>query len=371
MNELEKLRKQIDEVDLQIVEAFEKRIAIAKKVAEYKVENGLAVLDSGREKQVLEKRVGMLINPAYEMDVRRLFELLMSISRGAQQKIVREDEKTAHIETARCVAFQGVRGAYSQQALFEVFGQDAKAKAYISFEDVFSAVRDGSAEYGVLPIENSFTGSVLPVYDLLADGGVYITGEHRLKINHSLFGVAGAKLPDVREVYSHEQALSQCAGYFAGRDIRLIPYYNTAAAAKHIAELGDKTKAAIASCYAGEVYGLKMLAENINTSSENTTRFIVISRKMAEDGNANKATVRFVLTHKPGSLAHALDVFSKYGLNMTKIESRPLPGRNFEYAFYVDFEGEHIAGDVGRAVGDAAGDIAEARILGIYIGGKE
>ncbi|MGI6153595.1 MAG: prephenate dehydratase [Christensenellaceae bacterium] len=370
MDELEKLRKQIDETDEKLLGAFVKRLEIAEGVARYKIDRNKPVFDAAREEEVLKKREQMAGDPALAKDVRRLFILLMSISRARQQALInRQSEKSrrqAH-SVAGAIAFCGIPGAYAHQALTDVFGMDANAMALGSFEEVFSAVADGRAACGVLPIENSHAGSVLRVYDLLDEYPLYITGEYLLKIEHALLAKRGTALSDIRKVYSHEQALSQCAEYLAAhKGWELVPYYNTAAAAKFVAQSEDKSAAAIASRYAGELYGLNVLEDGINTSSENATRFILLSKEMQEKPVAKKASIRFSLEHKAGSLQRALAHFAEYGLNMVKIESRPMPGRSFEYIFYVDFEGKDVSEAVRGALEDAGGVLREPRILGVY-----
>jgi chorismate mutase/prephenate dehydratase len=367
MDELKKLRREIDAIDKRIVALFERRLAAAEGVAKYKTAHALPVLDAGREREVLDKRVQVLRDGRNAPELRRLFELLMSASRARQREILQKTGKKADAGSPEgVVAFQGEPGANSEAALRRFFGADAKARPYPLFEDVFAAVRRGEAACGVLPIENSSTGSIAKVYDLLQEHGVSIVGEQRLKIGHVLLGTRDAAPEGVTDVYSHEQALLQCAGFLKGLGARSHPCFNTAAGAKYVAETGDPHKAAIASGYAGALYGLKVLAENVSDSTENTTRFIVISGKGYTSADANKASVRFVLEHRRGSLARVLDVFAEHNLNMVKIESRPLAGRLFEYVFCVDFEGEGIRGDMERIAAQCAGLFREYRLLGCY-----
>lgn len=369
--ELEELRKEIDAVDGEIVRAFEKRIQIAENVARCKIEKGLPVLDRKREAELLKKREEMLSNKELASDIDRLYELLMSLSRAHQRRLVRE-----HTEPGRkCagpgkVGYSGIRGAYADMAQDLYFGGKAEALSYEGFEEVFSAVEAGEAAFGVLPIENSYAGSVLQVYDLLEQYDVSIVGEQLVHIDHALLGVQGAELSDIGEVYSHDQGLMQCADFLDGYpDWKRIPYYNTAASAEYVAKTGDVSKAAIASVYAGKIYGLKTLKSAINASGENTTRFIVIGPEKERRGDSDKASLSFVLEHKPGALAHILNVFAERKLNMVKIESRPLKHRNFEYRFYVDFVGPKIGMQIEKAILEIEPYCTQLKLLGIYENG--
>lgn len=368
MNELEQIRAEIDRIDKDIVANLEKRVAAAKKVAAYKIAHNLPVLDRERERELLKSRRLMLKDQSLAKDTDRLFELLMSISRAWQSKLAEPQQAQAmHVKPGEKAAFQGVKGAHSHAALVRYFGEKTDCFACESFEDVFLAVESGEAAYGVLPIENSYTGSVLPVYDLLNRYSLLITGEQHLKIEHALVGLPGATLAEIREVYSHEQALMQCAAFLKEHpEYEQRSYFNTAGSAEFVARQNDPSKAAIASAYAAGLYGLSVLADSINASGENTTRFIVVSKNAYQGEEANKASVSFALEHKTGALAQALNLFARYGLNMVKIESRPLENRNFEYLFYVDFEGAHIRGSVDKAAAAVTGLFAGFRVLGAY-----
>ncbi len=362
MDELVRLRGEIDAIDKKIVECFEKRTACVLGVAEYKIANGMPVLDSSREAALLESRAAMLADKTLAPDVEQLFTLLMKLSR-ARQQILLDGARLAQNEGI--AAFQGEAGANSHLALMRYFGRDKKTCSYKSFEEVFCAVARGEAEFGVLPIENSSTGGITEIYDLFRKYPVSIVGESLLKIEHVLLGLPGARLEFVTDVYSHEQALMQCADYLKKLGVNTHPYYNTAVSARFVAGELDAGKAAIASEYAGELYGLCVLAKNISNSGENTTRFIVISAGSGE-ASANKASVSFVLEHKSGALAHALDLFADCGLNMVKIESRPLPGHNFEYIFYVDFAGEDVARKIENTLARVDGVFTDFKLLGCY-----
>lgn len=371
MAELDELRREIDAVDADIVRAFEKRISIARQVAEYKIEKGLPVLDRQREAAVLKKREEMLQDAALRSDIGRVFELLMSISRAHQRKLVRESKRIAKdgVRGGK-IGYSGVRGAYADIAQNEYFGGQAEAICFGGFEEVFAAVEAGEVEYGVVPIENSYAGSVEQVYDLLHQYDVYIVGEQLIHIEHALLGLPGTQISQIREVYSHEQALVQSAEFLnAHPEWERIPYYNTAASAEYVSKMMDSSKAAIASEYTAGIYGLEVLQDSINTSDENTTRFIVIGAERRESREADKASVSFVLEHRPGALAHILDAFAEMELNMAKIESRPLKHRNFEYRFYVDFVGKGIGNVLDGAMEKVEKYCAERKLLGVYENG--
>lgn len=368
MADLEALRREIDTVDEEIVRAFEKRIQIAEEVARCKMEKGLPVLDRKREAQLLKKREEILSNQELTSDIDRVFELLMSLSRAHQRRLIREEKRLPQgIGKACKVGYSGIRGAYADMAQDQYFHSQAQAVGYGGFEEVFAAVEAGEVALGVVPIENSYAGSVLQVYDLLDQYEVFIVGEQLVHIDHTLLGIPGATLSGIREVYSHDQGLLQCSDFLDNYpQWRKIPYYNTAASAAYIADAGDPSKAAIASEYAGNIYGLETLKSTVNNSGENTTRFIVIGPAKRDDENADKASLSFVLEHKPGALAHILNVFSRRKLNMVKIESRPLEHRNFEYRFYVDFIGHRIGAHIEKAILEIEPYCTQMKLLGIY-----
>jgi chorismate mutase/prephenate dehydratase len=369
MNDLMRMRAEIDKIDRRFVTELENRIAAAKKIAEYKIAHGMSVIDRSRERTLLQSRRMMLKDPALREDSDRLFELLMSISRFWQRKIF--DKHTRMPENTRCAhgraAYQGVRGANSHIALLQHFGEAIECIDCDSFEDVFNAVQSGKVAFGMLPIENSYTGSVLPVYDLLKTSELFIIGEKKMKINHMLMGIPGTTLDEIREVYSHEQALMQCTAFLKEHcNWEQRAYFNTAGSAAFVAQQNDKTKAAIANKYAADLYGLEILKQDIQLSRENTTRFIVIARDAYAGKDADKASVSFVLEHKRGILAQTLNLFARYGLDMVKIESRPLSNRPFEYIFYVDFEGEKVRECIDRITVQSGGMFASLHLLGIY-----
>lgn len=269
--------------------------------------------------------------------------------------------------TPESVAYQGIEGSYGSEAARGYFGAAAVLAPQESFEDVFGAVTAGVCAYGVVPVENSITGSVLQNYDLLDSCSCHITGEYILSVNHVLLGIKGAALSDIRQVYSHEQGLLQCGKFLSQhKDWQQIPYFNTAVAAKFIAGQKDIHKSAIASRYAGEKYGLEVLARDVSDSANNSTRFFVVAAQRETAPDANKASILFTLKHEKGSLAKALVHLS--GLNLTRIESRPSPHTNWEYRFYVDIEGDMT--DFENILPGLNQYCTSVRLLGMYRSAK-
>lgn len=266
------------------------------------------------------------------------------------------------------VGYMGVPGAYSHLALQQYFsGQPVEARNFMLFEDVVTAVMDGTVRYGVMPIENSSTGGITEVYDLVRRYGASIVGEKIVKVEHCLLGLPGAKLEDITEVYSHPQGFSQCRAFFKAHPaMQQFNYYNTAKAAEMVARKKDIHKAAVAGVQAAGPYGLTILARGINTNQSNYTRFIIISRQQELAADADKITLIVSLKHQPGSLYRVLSHFARYQINMTNIESRPIPGRPWEYYFHVDITGHLTDQAVQNALADLPEDTTDCKILGNY-----
>jgi len=341
------LRKEIDDIDEQLIPLLIKRMNISKQVAEYKVQRGLPVLNEQREKEILDdvhKKCGEQGDT-----IATVFAATMDASRALQHKIIgggKElrsavekavvDEKIS--ENEGFVACAGVAGSYADKTAKHLFPK-AQIKHYRQFEDVFEAVNRGEAPFGVIPVENSTVGSVHESYDLIMKYKFFVVGAYSLKINHCLCANAGAHYEDINEVYSHPQALSQCSKFLKDFDFTGINYTNTAAAAQFVKNSGKNNIGAICSEEAAKRYGLKVLKNNIQNISDNTTRFIVISKKMVIEKNADKISLIFSLPHTTGSLYRILGRFSMAGLNLTKLESRPMANGDFSYYFYVDLLG--------------------------------
>lgn len=380
MDELQSLRSEIDQIDAQLVELFRRRMAVTEQVGRYKLERGLPVLDRDREAQVLAKKAA-LVEDGLKGDVTTLFETVMSISRRRQQRLMGGsaapwlDELKRAVGSARAplddprVLYQGEPGAYAEEAAARFFGEHCRRDHVTNWEDVFAALREGRADYGVLPIENSSTGSINQVYDLLAKYGAYVVGEQTVRVSHCLMAPKGARENTLQEVFSHEQGLLQCAQYLKERpDWTQTAVRNTAVAAKLVAERGDPTKAAIGSRRCAALYGLEVLAEGINDNDENFTRFVVVSPALELREGRNKISALFTLSHQSGTLYRILSVFAHGGLNMMKLESRPIPGRSWEYRFFLDFSGDLAAPGMEETLREAGEAAEEFRVLGNYSG---
>ncbi len=353
MAELDVLRGGIDEVDKQIVHLFERRMELTRRVGEYKQARNMPVLDPKREREVIEKKLAELGDPGLKTDVILLYETIMGISRRQQRQLVQEgrgnplyDRCVDAIASARepvahpRVTYQGVPGAYSETAAIRFFGRDMDCRGLPQFEDVFRSLRDGQADYGVVPIENSTTGAIRQIYDLLTQYECYIVGENTVKVEHCLMAPKGASLDTITHVYSHEQGLFQSEKFLNQHpDWVQVPHGDTAGSAQYVAETGDITKAAICAERAAELYGLEILVHGTNYSQTNTTRFVIVSPKMELRDGADKISTVFLLPHQSGSLHEILTIFAVRGLNMVKLESRPLPGRSWEYMFFLEFTG--------------------------------
>ena len=346
---LDELRTQIDAVDRQMTALFVERMQISEAIGRYKQENHLPTADNGRERAKLAE-VSRMVPEELQSYVRSLYTQLFELSRTWQDRVNgRVSPVSAQIEAALAaapqafpalatVACQGVEGAYSQQAAERLFAAP-DILFFHSFESVFNAVDKGLCQYGVLPLENSTAGSVNQVYDLMMRHRFHIVRSVRLKINHSLLAKPGARLADIREVYSHEQALAQCAGFFkALPEIRAVACANTAAAAQRVAESERSDVAALSSEACARLYGLETLLANAQDQGNNFTRFICFGRGLEIFPGADRTSVMLTLPHKPGTLYSVLARINALGLNLTKLESRPLPERNFEFMFYFDVE---------------------------------
>lgn len=373
--DLLELRNELDGIDKQIVELYEKRMNVCGQVAEYKIETGKRVFDKEREKQKLEAVRALTHNEFNAYGVTELFEQIMAMSRKLQYRLLAEHDsvgklsfsKVDHFDTSKCrVVFQGAEGAYSQAAMIQYFGEGVNCFHVDTFRDAMLAIDEGSADFAVLPIENSSAGIVSEIYDLLVEFENYIVGEQIIPINHCLLGCAGTKISDIKTVYSHAQSLMQSAHYLQEKGWQQISMKNNAFAAQKVAEDKNPTEAAIASEYAAKVYGLEILEKGVNDLKENSTRFIIITNQKVFSKDASKISLCFEVNHESGALYHALSHLIYNGLNMTKIESRPLEGRNWEYRFFVDFEGNMEDSAVKNALRGLREETRNMKILGNY-----
>lgn len=375
MKDLLQLRDEIDEIDNQIVELYEKRMEIAKGVAEYKISVGKKVFDKERELQKLDTLSKKASSEFTKNGIRELFEQIMAMSRKKQYQLLTEhgqkeelgfQKKNIDFSNARIV-FQGVEGAYSQQAMQEFFGTECDSFNVDTWKDAMEAIKNNEADYAVLPIENSSAGIVSENYDLLVEYDNYIVGEQILKIDNTLLGVKGATMDDIEVVYSHPQPLLQCSDFLEKhKDWQKISMKNTALCAKTIKDENDKTKAAIASRITADIYDLDVLEEAIQNNKNNCTRFIIVTNKRVYNENANKISICFEIKHESGSLYHMLSHFIYNNLNMINIQSRPIRNKNWEYRFFVDFEGNLEDDAVMNAIRGLEEETISLRILGTY-----
>lgn len=320
------LREKIEALDKEMAELFEARMKIVKEIALYKSKKNLEVFDSKREETLLEKNSVYIKEIEFLNYYKKFLIDLMNTSKEYQRDLLDQ----------RLIAYQGTKGAFSYLASKELF-KHSKLNSYDTFEEVFLAVEAKKADFGVLPIENTFTGEITEVLDLLFKYNLYITQIYDLHIDQNLVGIKGAKITDILEVYSHPQAISQSQIFLKARDFKVIEYPNTALAAKYVSEAKDKSKAAIASIDTAMLYDLDVICEKINTSDKNKTRFIVISKELPKVGNCY--SVIFTTQDKVGALASIINEIAKLGFNMDKIISRPTKDKEWGYYFYVELRG--------------------------------
>ncbi len=363
---LEEKRKKIDELDQELVRLITERLEVATEIGFYKKEKGMKILDRSREEEVIQKNLGRVTNETFAPYVESLLEKLMSVSRDAQSDIVIENRTpiSAIIKMPEIsekvvnpvVAYGGVKGSYGEQALIQYFG-DVEERSFKTFNEVIDAVVDGEVDYGVLPIENTSTGGILEVERLLEKDNVYIVGETIVQVAHCLLGLG--EIEDIRTVYSHVQGFEQSRDFLREYNFKEIPYFNTAISAEFVAKSGDVSLGAIASKRAAEVYGLKILKENINYNLENYTRFVIIKRTAELEKDYDKISLQVVVEDSEGSLLRVIQSITENRLNMVKIASRPILGKPFEYIFSIDFNGN--LGE--KRVKKALNEISENSIL--------
>ncbi|WP_026508842.1 prephenate dehydratase [Butyrivibrio sp. MC2013] len=374
--ELEEIRNKLDEVDKEIVELYEKRMDLCSKVADYKISSGKKVFDPAREKEK-KSAVRKLCTSEFNGDgAEELFDQLMSVSRKLQYQKLSEaggggrlpfiEVKDLKRDKMR-VVFQGAEGSYSQAAMQSFFGKDVENFHVETFRDAMVAIDEGSADYAVLPIENSSAGIVTEIYDLLTEYENYIVGEQIIPIEHCLIGVPGATIEDIEKVYSHAQSLMQSSRFLAEYPSwDQISMKNNAFAVAKIAADNDKRKAAIASEYAADYYKMNILKKKINSSDTNSTRFIVVCNQKIYLPDARKISLVLEVSNESGSLYHALSHFHYNHVNMTRIESRPIEERDWEYRFFIDIEGSLSDSGVMNAIRGLREETRSLRILGNY-----
>lgn len=362
MDLLKQYRQQIDEIDTELLALLEKRLLVAQEVGKYKQAHGMEVYVPEREQQVIADRLQRCKEASFAPQVRQFFKNLMEISRQVQLP----PQKIEAINRMNCqrVVYQGMMGGYAHEAALQYF--EGEMKGVKRFEDVFKAITSGDACYGMLPLENSQTGGINDVYDLLGQYNLYIVGEHILPIQHCLLGLPRATMEDIQTVYSHAQALMQCSAFIDRKGLRPREESNTATAAQHIIELGDQTCAAIASAKAGAIYGLPILKTNIADADNNRTRFVAVGTQLRKDAACNKISITFTVRHEPGTLLKALEPIYDEGLDMMLIESRAIPHTSWEYRFFVDFLGNIQAQEAQRALEKIQKACTSLKVIGAY-----
>ena len=374
--DLLEIRNEIDGIDSQIVELYEKRMEVCKKVAQYKIETGKKVFDKVREEEKIKKVKSLATNDFNKMGVEELFEQIMSMSRKLQYQMLEENGQTAKLpfigvdqlyEKKARVVFQGAEGAYSHLAMQQYFKDEVDSFHVETFREAMSAIDEGSADFAVLPIENSTAGIVSEIYDLLVEFENYIVGEQIIKIEHCLLGLPGTTMDDIQSVYSHPQSLMQSARFLGQHSSwQQIGMKNNAFAAAKIVEDQDKSQVAIASELAAQIHGLEILKRGVNHSDTNSTRFIIVTNQKIFKKDANKISICCELQHESGSLYRMLSHFIYNNLNMCKIESRPIEDRNWEYRFFIDFEGNLADSGVRNALRGLRDESRNMKILGNY-----
>ncbi len=360
------LRVKVNEIDDKLVELFEKRMKVIDDIAILKKQHGKDVLDAKREDRVIEKAVSRLKDKNLSDATSEFFAALMDISRKTQRQAMQFEKpsnvKFSEVKNAK-VAYLGIKGSYSYIAAEQSFEKSAQLMNYPSFEEILEALKDNEVDYALLPAENTQTGSVTPAIDALARYGYYIVGEKLLPVSHNMLGIKGAKLSDIKKVYSHPQAISQCSE-FLDEKYEAYPSLSSAHAAKSVAEQGDKGIGAIASAASGDIYGLDILKRDLQNEDTNCTRFVIVSKRPYKGKNCDKTSIVIQLMHKPRSLYEMLSVFSN--VNILKLESRPIKDRQFEYQFHIDFEGSIYEKDISEMIERIKKKAAGYTYLGCY-----
>jgi len=371
------MREEINQIDGELIGLFTRRMQLSKQIGAYKQEHQLPVQDPARERELLG-RVAEQAGEELSEYAQSVYQTILAVSRSYQnavssrrsdtyQKIRAMLDKTPELFPQRAsVACQGVEGAFSQMACQRLF-KLPNIMFFQSFEHVFKAVESGMCQFGVLPIENSTAGSVNKIYDLMLEHNFSIVRSVRLKVSHNLLVKPGTKLEDIREIYSHEQAISQCSDFLSTlKNVKTTVCDNTATAAQMVSQSERTDVAAISSRLCAEQYSLQRLKSSIQNEGSNFTRFICISKEPQIYPGADKTSIMMTVPHRPGSLSHILTKFSILGINLTKLESRPLPEREFEFMFYFDLEASVYAPEMERLFLDLESDCETIRYLGSY-----
>ena len=349
---LEDLRKKIDEADAKIVKLIAERIRITEEIGREKKKQGKQIEDAGREKRVVENVTSIAREEGIKQEaIESIYKQIVSVSRNMQGIVV---------------AFQGEIGAYSEEAAFHFFGASIEVKPCESVDDVFRLVEQGEIQFGVVPIENSLEGSISRVYDLLLDSNLMVCGETELRITHCLIGGPEATLDTIRKIYSHPQALAQCRDFLKHLNCEIIPTYDTAGSVKMIKEKNITDGGAVASTRAAEIYGMKIIAREIEDNPNNFTRFFILAKQDSPPTGDDKTSIVFSVRHKPGALYEFVKELAARKINLTKIESRPTRQKPWEYNFYLDFEGHREDKAPREALENLRNSSIFVKVLGSY-----
>ena len=374
MDDLEKLRGKLDQVDRRLLEVLGERLQTVAEIARVKAQGLSFLRDHDRESELLERIDGWARELGLdEFRTHEIYREIIAMSLKAQEEaLLKREQVERSARGALRVAFQGIDGSYSQLAARKYFAARADGMEFVgtrSFADALAMAESGEVGYAFLPVENTTAGSINQTYDLLRQTALAIVGEEILHVRHRLLGLAGAKEEDLRRVLSHPQALAQCARFLSSLDdVELVAFVDTAASARKVSESEDLSQAAIASAEAGEMYGLTVIRESIADQEENWTRFVVISGLEIELDPRIPAKTSLVFTtpHREGALAHCLQLLAKHSVNLTKLESRPVPRRPWEYLFYADIEGSVVSDDAALAIAELRRECPYLRVLGSY-----
>ena len=374
MNDLETLRGKLDEIDRRLLEALGDRLQTVAEIARVKAEGLSFLRDHDRESELLARIDGWARELGLdEFRTHEIYREIIAMSLKAQEEaLLKRDQVERSARGALRVAFQGIEGSYSQLAARKYFAARADGMEFVgtrTFAEALAMAENGEVGYAFLPVENTTAGSINQTYDLLRQTALGIVGEEVLHVRHRLLGLAGATEKGLRRVLSHPQALAQCARFLGSLDdVELVAYVDTAASAREVSSSDDLSQAAIASAEAGEIYGLTVLREGIADQEENWTRFVVISGLEIEldPRIPAKTSLIFTTPHREGALAHCLHLLAKHSVNLTKLESRPVPRRPWEYLFYADIEGSVVSDDAALAVAELRRECPYLRVLGSY-----
>ena len=376
MRDLLDIRKDIDRIDRKIVRLFEERMHCSEEVAEYKKGTGKPIYDRDREQEKIEALTGEVEPEFLKKGTEELFLQLMSIGRRYQYRLLSEEDSYVRkmfkevdkleINRDTKVVYQGIPGAYQEQAMVQFFGENISHFTADEFKDVVVAVDEGKADYGILPIENTSAGTVSGIYDLLLNHDVCVVGEETVECNHALVGIKGTDLSKVTKVYSHPQGLMQCKQFLDETGWDQVRIRNTAVAAKKVADDNDPTKVAISSERAAKLYGLEVLKRKVNYEGNNCTRFVVMAKNKQDRRDAGKVSISFSLPHETGSLYNILAHFMFNDVSMTNIESGRLPNRQWEYGFYIDVAGNLNEPGIRNALTGIRAEVKDFKILGNF-----